>query len=391
MAIKLDHSTRESPRTQPKVSVFVWGLGGGAFTNLGVTWARGFLQNGCDTDLVVLSATEEQISQYSDLNIVDLGVKRTMRSVIPLVRYLRGRKPDLLLSGPTILNFTAILSDSMSVRSKTKVIVTEHTSLSRELEQVHWGTLSKRLIPLLIKGLYRRSSGLVAVGSDVLSDHMFAQVAENLRVPVKVIPNPVTERELHDEPDDTLLHPWLLDPAGPPVILTIGRLAPQKGLDTLLDAAAILKSRGFHFRLLILGEGELRTMLEAQRDQLELSEIVALPGFSSSVKSSLARSSIFVLSSRWEGNPLALIEAMAVRKPIVATASVSGVTDLIDHEVNGLLVPVDDPAALAHGLERMLNDRNFATTMGDAAGEITTTRNAKSVADDYLEFWASLR
>lgn len=390
MNIRRDYLARESPKLKPKVSIFIWGLGGGAFTNLGVTWARGFLQNGCDTDLIVLSATKQQTSQYSDLNIVELGVKRTMRSVIPLVRYLRRNQPDLLLVGPTMLNFAAIISARIVARVKTKVIVTEHTSLSRELEQVHWGALSKLMIPLMIRVLYTRSNGLVAVGSDVLSDHEFARATENLRVPVSIIPNPVTERELLHEPEDPQLHPWLSAAAGPPVILTIGRLAPQKGLDTLLDAAAVLKSRQIKFRLLILGEGELRSMLEEQVDRLGLSEFVALPGFSSYIKPSLALSSVFVLSSRWEGNPLALIEAMAARKPVVATASVSGVTELIDHEVNGLLVPVDDSEALANGIARMLNDRNFAKMMGDTAGEITTRRNAKSVANDYLEFLASL-
>lgn len=150
-------------------------------------------------------------------------------------------------------------------------------------------------------------------------------------------------------------------------IAAIGRLVPQKGFDTLLRAFALVHRTHPTWRLVISGEGPLRTSLEAQAAELGLSAAVSLPGRTNAVDDVLAGSAVFVLSSRYEGFPNVLLEAMASGCACVATDCDSGPSDLLDQEALGLLVPVDDAAALAGAMTRLLDDPALRSRLGESA------------------------
>ena len=149
-------------------------------------------------------------------------------------------------------------------------------------------------------------------------------------------------------------HPWL-QPGQPPVVLAIGRLNEAKDFSVLISAfARLIQQRPA--RLVILGEGELRPALEAQLVQLGLdSDAAQLPGFVSNPYAWLARSALFVLSSRREGLPGALIEAMACGKPVISTNCLSGPDDILEGGRWGCLVPVGDANALAQAMAEVLD------------------------------------
>jgi glycosyltransferase involved in cell wall biosynthesis len=151
-----------------------------------------------------------------------------------------------------------------------------------------------------------------------------------------------------------------------PLIGCVTVLRPQKALEVLFEAAARVRREHPGLRVLVVGDGPDRGRLEDERRRLALDDVVLLPGARRDVADVLAALDIFVLSSAFEGSPLALLEAMAAAKPIVATA-VGGVPDLIEDGRDGLLVPAGDLDALAAALLELLADPARARSLGAAA------------------------
>ncbi len=153
-------------------------------------------------------------------------------------------------------------------------------------------------------------------------------------------------------------------------ILAVGRLGSEKGFDVLIQAFAQIAERHPTWQLRILGDGPLRTPLEQQIEALGLTGRVELPGRCRDVLEQLSEAGMFVLSSRFEGFPNALVEAMACGRAVISTNCPSGPSDLIETGRNGVLVPVDDAQALAVNMEQLLVDPRARTRLGQAASEI---------------------
>lgn len=153
--------------------------------------------------------------------------------------------------------------------------------------------------------------------------------------------------------------------AGEPVIVSIGNLRKVKDQETLLQAAQCLHDRGYTFHLLLVGDGGRRTVLESMVRRLDLGPMVHFLGRRTDVSDILADADIKVLSSRSEGLPAAIMEAMAAGLPVVATA-VGGVPELVQDGQTGLLVPPSDPAALADALAALLDDAGRRHRLGRA-------------------------
>ena len=153
-----------------------------------------------------------------------------------------------------------------------------------------------------------------------------------------------------------------------PIIGSIGRLSEQKAQHYLVEAVAVLRKRYAHLQLLLVGEGERRSLLEKRIQTLGLSSQVSLLGERDDIPDLLNIFDIYVMSSLWEGVGRALTEAMYWGLPIVATP-VNGVKELIVQEETGLLVPPRDPVALAAAIDRVVSDRALAQRLGANAQE----------------------
>lgn len=165
------------------------------------------------------------------------------------------------------------------------------------------------------------------------------------------------------------------DPGGkPPVVLTVGRLYPVKGMDVLLEASALLAQRGVDHRLQVVGAQQ-----PGRRDYAEelqrlcaargLADVVEFVGHVDDPAPLLQGATVYVQPSRAEGFGLAVLEAMAAGVPVVATA-VGGLLDLVEDGVTGIQVAPGDPAALADALEQVLGDSGLRTRLGKAAREL---------------------
>jgi glycosyltransferase involved in cell wall biosynthesis len=160
------------------------------------------------------------------------------------------------------------------------------------------------------------------------------------------------------------------DPTGGsnrPTIGMVARLAPQKGHRVLFDALPAIHAAVPHVRVRLIGHEELSTVAELRQAAAErgVDGLVTFEGFRADVAQVMADLDVFVLPSRWEGFGLVLVEAMAAGRPVVASA-VGPIPEIVVDGVTGLLVPRDDPAALAEAVIRLLRDPELATAFGRA-------------------------
>lgn len=164
-----------------------------------------------------------------------------------------------------------------------------------------------------------------------------------------------------------------VDLVAEPVLVVLGRLHPNKGVDVLLRAAALLAPRHAGLQVLVAGDDDAGA--PGERDRLktmiagsELARRVTFLGFADRADEVIARGRIYVQPSRYEPQGLAILEAMAVGVPVVASA-VGGIPEVVADGVNGLLVAPDDPAALADAIERLLSDPALGDRLRLAAFE----------------------
>jgi glycosyltransferase involved in cell wall biosynthesis len=168
----------------------------------------------------------------------------------------------------------------------------------------------------------------------------------------------------------------------------IGRLVPQKGFDILIEAFAQIASQVPDLYCLIIGEGEDKEKLVGQIRAASLEKRIRLIGYQDREKamSILKSSDIFVMPSRYEGTPIALLEAAALARPILA-ACAGGIPELVTHEQHAYLVPTQDTTALAQGFVKLALDRDYARTLGhNAQGRVRERFNPESQVN---ETWAA--
>ena len=148
-------------------------------------------------------------------------------------------------------------------------------------------------------------------------------------------------------------HPWF-KPTQPPVLLAVGRLCKQKDFSTLIRAFAQVRQT-HSARLLILGEGEERPALETLVRQFDLEKVTSLPGFVPNPYPYMVRASLFVLSSKWEGLPGVLIEALFCGVPSISTDCPGGSREILGDGQHGQLVPVGNVTSLANAIKTALD------------------------------------
>jgi glycosyltransferase involved in cell wall biosynthesis len=186
---------------------------------------------------------------------------------------------------------------------------------------------------------------------------------------IAVVANPVGTRDLYRFSEEAVEHPWPGD-RQVPVIVGIGRLTEQKDFTTLLRAFAKVREQR-KCRLIILGEGRKRTELENLISSLDIDQDVSLPGFVANPYSYLSRCSLFVLSSKWEGSPNVLTEALALGVPVVSTDCPSGPREILEGGKYGYLVSPGDDDALAEAMLRTLDNPLPVNILKEAVSRYT--------------------
>ncbi|HEY8366975.1 MAG TPA: glycosyltransferase, partial [Bacteroidia bacterium] len=226
----------------------------------------------------------------------------------------------------------------------TRLVVREANTIS--VSSKNSLNFKARILPLLMKLLYPSADAVIAVSEGVAKD--LTQIIGLPAEKVKVIYNPVITPEIFKKAEEPIKHPWFA-PGELPVILGVGRLTKQKDFVTLIRAFDIVRKE-YPSRLVILGEGEERPKLEALVKELGLEQYVYMPGFEENPFKYMKHAAVFVLSSRWEGLPNVLIQALALGTPVVSTDCPSGPREILSAGKYGTLVPVGDYDALAKAI-----------------------------------------
>ena len=221
---------------------------------------------------------------------------------------------------------------------------------------------------------YRRLFGL-ASHLVCVSQGVAEGLTEQIGVPrtkVSTIYNPVVTAALDVQMAQPANHPWMND-GGAPVILSAGRLAEQKDYPTLIKAFARVAAHR-RCRLIILGEGGMRTPLERLVEDLGLTGQVSLPGWVDNPFAFMSRAALFVLSSRYEGLPGVLIQALACGCPCVSTDCPAGPAEILQGGRLGPLVPVGDPVRLAEAMTSVLDRPTNDQTLREGVAHFTAER-----------------
>jgi len=332
-----------------RVALFLPSLRGGGAERVMSNLARGFVERGLAVDMVLAKAEGPYLSQLPpNVCMVDLGAARVLTSLPGLVHYLRRERPQALLSALDHANVVALWARALA-RVPTRVVVSVRSNTSWSTRYAP--TLRARLAPLWIRPFYPWADVVVTISQGVADD--LARLTGLSREKMRVIYNPVVTPEIFSKAQEPLDHPWFA-PGQPPVVLGVGRLTIQKDFPTLIRAFALVRAQR-PARLMILGEGEERPKLEALVRELGLEQDVALPGFVGNPYAYMARASVFVLSSLWEGFGNVLVEAMALGTPVVSTDCPSGPAEILEGGKWGKLVPVGDAAGLSEAVLRCLD------------------------------------
>jgi glycosyltransferase involved in cell wall biosynthesis len=225
------------------------------------------------------------------------------------------------------------------------------------------------------------TSKLVAVSDKAAS---IAMLEEGVREPkIKVILNGITIPEIKTSQKTDLVRKELKVSEDHVLILSVGRLVEQKGYQYLIKAARNILDRHNNACFAIAGDGELRGSLEDQVNHFKLSHAVEFLGVRDDVPDLLTAADIYLTTSLWEGLSLALLEAMGAGLPVVTTA-VEGVSNVIENDINGLVVPVKDVDAIGNAVSRLIINPNLRHSLGEQANK--TIRKNHSTTTMCLEY-----
>lgn len=350
-----------------RVTLVISSLGGGGAERVLTTLANYWAEAGWAVTIVTVAdnAVETEYALDPRVNVARLSMHKPSTSLrraaannLERLRALRGAirrsEPDGVIAFITTNN---VLTRIATLGLRIPIIVSERVAYRNSSIPRAWR--------LLRPFTYALSTTIVMQTVDGVVD-----LPRFLRSKVRVIPNPVLpgpRKEVASAP-------------GRKKLAAMGRLAPEKGFDLLLEAFARVAPNQPDWDLAIWGEGSLRDALTEQCDSLGLTDRVSFPGATKSPREKLAESDLFVLSSRREGFPNVLCEAMAAGTPVVSFACRFGPGTIIRDDVDGLLVPDGDVDALVATLDRAMSDESLRNRLGAEAVSIVDRYSLPNVA-----------
>lgn len=236
--------------------------------------------------------------------------------------------------------------------------------------------------PGLAKGhkLARHLSYSLASAMVVQTEEIASWARARFRIPTHVIPNPVQFGPCGAR-DRTDVHQ----------LVSLGRLTHQKGFDILIRSFAALAGKHLNWRLVIYGEGPDRPLLERQRTESGCADRISLPGLTRDAAGVLRKASLFVLPSRFEGYPNALLEALAQGLPVLATACPGGTAEILGNGAHGVLVPPDDVSAMTAALDMMVSTPELREELASRARQAVKGLDVATVGRQWLDLFTGVK
>lgn len=298
-------------------------------------------------DLILLRAEGEFLAEVpKEINVISFDVSREHQAVVPLMRYLKEKRPDILMSH--YCHLSAILGCILS-QTNCKNVVVCHNVVELDIKHSHSGLIRKYLCRILFK----RSRLIVAVSQTVA-----ASLAHNYNLmlsDIAIVNNPIDEKFFCGLEWDQKKQVNNI-----PMIVAAGRLVKEKNFLLLIESFNVLRKTTFA-KLIILGEGEERGHLECAIKKYSLEADVSMPGFVSDPASFMKKAGVVVITSESEGFGYVALEALACGCPVVST-DCGGISEILTDYRHGRIVPGSDCNVLATAIQEILEtpvDKEF--------------------------------
>jgi glycosyltransferase involved in cell wall biosynthesis len=296
-----------------KLMLLIPHLGGGGAERVTALLTHHLDQARFEIDLILFTKDKSAVHPApAQVRVTRFKVKRVRHAWLRLIRLIRTRQPDVILSGMAHLNFLVLLLKPF-LASRTQILVRQNTTASAAAET--W------LSRLPYRLLYPRADTIICQ-SEAMANDLALNFALR-RVKLTVLANPISLTS----PTHSRHQNWPANSS--PRLLSVGRLAKEKGLEMLLHALHEIKRRHPQIHLQILGTGPEESMLKRLAHTLNLESAVTFAGHRQNLADFYADATLFVQSSRYEGMPNALLEAAAAGLPLVSTPCSEGVCDLL--------------------------------------------------------------
>jgi len=314
----------------------------------------------------------------------DVSLFKDLKAFLKIYRVLRKEKFDIVHSHTSKAGFLGRLAAKLS--GVPISIYTPHGHVFFG----YFSPLKTKIFILLEKLASPLTDKITALTNGEKEDYLSHKIAGERRL--VVICSGVDLNKFKELPSDEKLKikKELGIPESSLLVGTVGRLVPVKGPEFLIEASKIILTKYPDSYFIFAGDGPLRQSLEMKARRMGVRENIIFLGWRDDVPRIISILDVFVLPSLNEGMGRVLVEAMALRKPIVASR-VGGIPDLVAHGKNGFLVPPQDPRELAKFIQLLLEDRGKREEMGSAGQEMISNFSKERMIEDTEKLYEELR
>lgn len=362
-----------------KIAIVLGRLGTHGPSLVRLQLAAEMIRRGYEVDFVVGQDPNNLVQNVPEgCSVHILGTQRPRVFIAKLRAHLKTARPDGVLASSWPFSAASIIAVKLHDR-KLPIAISEHADFRTNIEKSGEFTPKDAwLIKNLARFIYNRATKMIGVSHGVIDG--LCEVAGVNRHKTTTIFNPLRLFQNHTQqlPEASLTRKkfWGAEDIK---LLSVGRLAPPKAYEIMIEALSMLKDKG-RFKLIIVGEGRLRTSLETRIARLGLEENVLLAGESHSVSEYYQNADLFLLSSSSEGFGNVLVEALSFGLPIVSTDCQSGPSEILEGGRYGVMTPVGDATAFAAGIEQAL----AAPTNPDLQKSRAAFFSIEAATDQYL-------
>lgn len=347
-----------------KILFVIHSLGTGGAERVMSLLATDWAERGYIISIVTLTSTDRSFYKlHNSIEVISLdvasesqGVKDTItgnyKRIVAIKNVISEQNPDIVIAFMTRTNVLTTLAAKLA---KKPIIIAERNNFYRVKSKI-WRFIRRIVYPF--------SNALV-----VQSEHDREKYDYHLNV--HILPNPLILEHNHKNIQRQKM------------ILAVGRLNKVKGFDLLLKAFSQVEAKGWY--LVILGEGSERENLQNQVDELKINKDVSMPGNVSDVEAYYKKASIFVLSSRYEGFPNVLIEAMGYGCASIAFDCLTGPSDIIDHNKNGILIEAENINKLSEGIQYLIDQPETREELGENAKKIIDKLDIENITIKWFQ------
>ena len=333
-----------------RILFFVSQLSAGGAEQVAILLSNGLMRLGCEVVIATARPTGEFSSRVNEnCQVINLNSSKPIKATRALSKCIRKFNPSAVVCFGFATGIAACLS-KLEFRWRAPLIIRAENNL-----EIEWSTATSlnRIIGPFLSRLAAHNAHIVAV-----SRSLTLPTAKFLRIPLSrltTILNPVIDNSApSDRVKDAALHPWLTENSIP-TFVAMGRLEYQKGFDVLIDAFSRARQLT-NARLVIFGKGSLHDALQMQIESCGMGGSIALAGFTPNAIAQMSAAHAFVLSSRFEGFGLVIVEALLAGTKVISTNCDFGPAELLENGRYGKLVPVDDPQVLADAMLQSIQE-----------------------------------